>query len=64
MTISIRPATVGDAATIGRLAETTDLFPAQVLGDMMAGYLDGSKRDLWFVAEQRGVLGFGFCEPE
>ncbi len=64
MTISIRPAKAGDVTSIGRLAEATDLFPSEMLGDMIAGYLDGSKSDLWFVVDERGTQGFGFCEPE
>lgn len=64
MTISVRPARAGHAAAIGQIAEATDLFPAEMLGDMIGGYLDGSKPDLWFVAEDNGVMGFGFCEPE
>ena len=64
MTISIRPAVAGDVASIGRLAEATDLFPAEMLGDMIAGFLDGSKPDIWFVADDSGPQGFGFCEPE
>ena len=64
MTISIRPAGAEDIAAIGRLAEATDLFPAEMLGDMIAGYPNGLNPDLWFVAEEADVLGFGFCEPE
>ncbi len=64
MTISIRRAGKRDVAAIGRLAEATDLFPSEMLDDMIAGYLDGSKPDFWFVAEQGDLLGFGFCEPE
>ena len=64
MTISIRTAEARDVGAIGHLAETTDLFPAEMLADMIAAYLDGSKADIWFVAEKGDVLGFGFCEPE
>lgn len=64
MTISIRSAEARDIGAIGRLAEATDFFPVEMLDDMIAGYLDGSKPDLWFVAEEADVLGFGFCEPE
>lgn len=64
MTISIRTAEARDVGAIGRLAETTDLFPAEMLDDMIAAYLDGSKTDIWFVAEQGDLTGFGFCEPE
>ena len=64
MTISIRPARAGDVADIGQIAEATDLFPAEMLDDMIAGYLNYAEPVLWFVAEDDGVLGFGFCEPE
>ena len=55
MTISIRPAKKQDLAAIGRLAEATDLFPAEMLEDMIAGYLEGSKADLWFVVDDDGI---------
>lgn len=64
MTLKIRPAIAQDAPAIGHLAESTDLFPADMLGDMIAPYLSGAPTDLWFVAEDGDVLGFGFCEPE
>ncbi len=60
MTTSIRPAEAGDVTAIGRLAEATDLFPVGMLGDMVAGYLDGSKPDLWLIVEDDGIQGFGF----
>ena len=60
MTISIRPVETRDLAAIGRLAKATDLFPAEILEDMIAGYLDGSKADLWFVVDDDGIQGFGF----
>ncbi len=64
MTISIRPARAGDAADIAQIAEATELFPAEILDDMIAGYLNDVEPDLWFVVEDDGVLGFGFCEPK
>ncbi len=64
MTMNIRPAAPQDVDAIGRLAEATDLFPAEMLGDMIAGYLAASNADIWLVADEDGVVGFGFCEPE
>jgi len=62
---SIRAATADDLAQIGQIADVTGLFPAEYLDDMIAGYFDGSKPDIWFVYEQGGaVISFGFCEPE
>lgn len=60
MTLTIRPTEARDTGAIGRLAETTDLFPVEMLDDMIEGYLDGAKPDLWFVVEEDDVLGFGF----
>jgi len=52
-------------AAIGRLADVTDLFPSEMLGDMIAGYFDKTKIDIWFVGTLNGeVVAFGFCEPE
>lgn len=63
--MTLRPAHEGDVSRIGEIAETTDLFPAEMLDDMIAGYLDASKPDIWFVAvDDDGPVGFGFCEPE
>ncbi|MEM9555312.1 MAG: N-acetyltransferase [Acidobacteriota bacterium] len=70
---SLRPATPHDTPRIAEIADATGLFPPEMLDDMIAGYFDGSKDDLWFVAESSeppgvdasdGPIGFGFCEPE
>jgi ribosomal protein S18 acetylase RimI-like enzyme len=69
---SIRPAEKKDIPYIKAIASATELFPAEMLDEMIAGYLDGSKRDFWFVSgDVRGddgpldsVVSFGFCEPE
>ena len=62
---AIRPAKEQDIPRLRFIAETTELFPGEMLDDMMAGYLDGSKRDVWFVATLDGqAIAFGFCEPE
>ncbi|MEO1366573.1 MAG: N-acetyltransferase, partial [Acidobacteriota bacterium] len=61
----IRPARPSDLPSIGSIATETELFPAEMLDGMIAGYLDGSARDLWLVLERGGeVVGFSFCEPE
>ncbi len=62
---TIRPAQIDDYATIGTIAETTNLFPASALDDMISGYKNKAVKDIWFVAERSGlVVSFGFCEPE
>lgn len=65
MELIIRPALGADIDAIGAIAEATGLFPPGMLGDMIAGYLDRTKADIWLTAVfgDRPV-GFGFCEPE
>ena len=63
--LKIRPAAKQDIDTIGQIAGDTDLFPPEMLDDMIAGYLDQSNQDIWFVGElDDRVITFGFCEPE
>ncbi len=63
--VKIRPAIQADLPWIGAIAEATDLFPGDLLGDMIAQFLSGESSDLWFVYERDGeVLSFVFCEPE
>ena len=64
-TVTIRPTTFSDVRIIARIAEETELFPGEMLGDMIAGYFDGSKSDIWLTAvAEDEPIGFGFCEPE
>jgi GNAT superfamily N-acetyltransferase len=61
----IRPTTREDSAAIASIAEATKLFPGEMLGEMIAGYLDGTKTDLWLTASSMGdAVAFAFCEPE
>ena len=63
--LTIRAATKADTGAIARIAEATGLFPANMLDDMIAGYLDRTKADIWLTAMIGGEpIGFGFCEPE
>ncbi len=62
--MSVRAATRGDITAIGSIAETTGLFPAEYLSDMIAPGLSGSP-DLWRVSEAGdAVTGFAFARPE
>lgn len=63
--LTIRPAERQDIAAIQSVAENAELFPPEMLEDMMSGYLDRTSNDLWFVALTGDrLVGFGFCEPE
>lgn len=63
--LTIRPAERQDIAAIKSVAENAEMFPPEMLEDMMSGYLDRTSNDLWFVAITGDrLVGFGFCEPE
>lgn len=63
--MDIRPVQPDDVEAMRNIADETGLFPSEMLDDMIAGYFDGSKQDIWFAAAaEDGVVAFGFCEPE
>ncbi len=62
---NIRPVTKHDIAALKPIIDATELFPSEMLDDMIAGYLDGTKPDLWFTCEQNEeLISYGYCEPE
>lgn len=62
---TIRPVERQDLPELKRIADATELFPSEMMDDMIAGYLDGSKPDIWFTCVLEGrAISFGFCEPE
>ena len=63
--MQVRSTTADDLPAIGNVAETTALFPASMLPDMIAAYLEGGSAEIWLTG-LRGdaVAGFVFCEPE
>lgn len=63
--LTIRPAERQDIPAIKSVAENAELFPPEMLEDMISAYLDRSSNDVWFVALAGDrLVGFGFCEPE
>lgn len=63
--LTIRPAERQDIPAIKSVAQNAELFPPEMLEDMISAYLDQSSNDVWFVALAGDrLVGFGFCEPE
>lgn len=63
--LTIRSAERKDIAAMQSVAENAELFPPEMLEDMMSGYLSQTNDDLWFVALTGDrLVGFGFFEPE
>lgn len=62
---TIRPVERADIPAIKVIAEAAELFPGDMLDDMIAPYFARTVRDIWFVVTEEGEpVGFGFCEPE
>lgn len=62
---NIRPVERQDLPELKRIADATELFPSDMMDDMISGYFDGSKPDIWFTCVLDGkAISFGFCEPE
>ena len=61
-----RPAVAADQAAILDVLIDTELFPGDMLSDLMQPFLDGESTEQWFVcdAPDQGVIGFGFLRPE
>ena len=62
---TVRPAQRSDVPAIKSVVEDANLFPPAMLDGMIAGYLEKTARDIWFVSVDGGhIAGFGYCEPE
>lgn len=66
MSITIRSTISDDLPALRVLLDETELFPGEMLPDMIAGYLAGEDPDaVWLSAlDGRGVAGFCYCVPE
>ena len=61
----IRPVQRQDLSRLKHIADATELFPSEMMDDMIAGYFDRSTPDIWFTYCLDGrAIAFGFCEPE
>ncbi len=65
MTISCRALRKNDLSELTDILNATDLFPADMLDDMVQGYLTQQSDDRWCVSlAGHTVVGFAFLEPE
>jgi len=55
-----------DIPAIKKILNTIELFPAEMLENMISDYLNNSEsEELWFVFEENNqAIGFGYCAPE
>lgn len=65
MTIIFTPTRAEDIAALQQILDQTELFPSDMLRDMLAPALDGSSPALWLTAHLDGTaIGFSYTEPE
>ena len=58
----IRPVERQDLPELKRIADTTALFPSEMMDDMISGYFDKSRPDIWFTYALEGeAIAFGFA---
>lgn len=64
--MTVETSTQADLATLGKVLDQTELFPSEMLPDMIGGFLDGSDTDAVWLTHQGpdGADGFCFATPE
>ena len=61
----VRPTIRADIPALQAVLDGTELFPSEMLPDMIEGFLSGEPSDLWLTATLDGdPVGLCFCAPE
>ena len=63
--LTVRPTEAGDIPALQPVLDETELFPRDMLPDLMTGYLAGDGPDAWLTCMKHDrPVGFCFAEPE
>ena len=64
--MKIRKVESGDIDGIKSVLDSIDLFPSEMLDDMISDYFDNPEsQDIWYCAVEAGnVIALGYCAPE
>ena len=64
--IQVREVIQQDIPALKEVLNTLELFPSEMLDDMISDYLDNSEsQDIWFSAVENGkAISIGYCAPE
>lgn len=63
--IAVRPTVAGDVPALRAVVDGTELFPGEMLPDMVAGFLGDAPSDLWLTATlDEEPVGLCFARPE
>ena len=64
-TPQVRPVRRDDLPALKRVIDANQLFPSELLDDMIAPYLGGGDTgEFWLTAEGDGPVAVGYCAPE
>lgn len=62
---NIRQVEQTDLAALKSVIDSSDLFPAELLDEMMAGYFSGEKpNEIWLTYEEGVPVAIAYCAPE
>lgn len=64
--VTIRPSTFSDIPSLAKVADATQLFPGEMLSEMISAYLSSDEcQELWLTFEAAGrIAGFCYAIPE
>ncbi len=64
--MKVRPTVQGDIPALQDVLNSTELFPSEMLPDMVSGFLSGGdSSDIWLTCEKDGTaLGFCYAIPQ
>ena len=61
----IRPITPNDLPALKAVIDANDLFPSDMLDDMVASFVSGDATDdVWLTIDEGGPLAVAYCAPE
>ena len=65
-TVHIVPASKEDVASIKKIIDSSELFPSELIDDMIASYLDKTApHEIWLTAKRKDIaVAVAFCAPE
>lgn len=62
---TIKPTAKTDIPALQKVLDKTQLFPSEMLPDMLAAFLAGTSGDLWLTSHlDHTATGFCYCTPE